>query len=819
MPKVSLPTLGARGGDGQELEAGEAKRRGSWEGLAVGLEATAPKGGATAKAPRFKLPSFGLARSREAGEAPGLEVSAKSTKPPGPPKAEAEQGQLHSQAPALPGRVPQVELPKLGSRGAEAGLAEGLESPGLWARLPVLDLALGGPEGGTAEAGSGGREGGWVMPQGPSLGVSAPRVELGVSLPAVGPVVSVPQGALGAESRIRLPRVELPTFGRGQERGLEAEAQLLGSHRLSFGREEGREAAGGGEGGSLLGAKVRVPAVDLSLPGARLSEVELPLTEREGPEGRFKMPSVGLPKFSTPRVKGPEVALDVGLEVGKGKASGPALPLPKWGGSGSDGEGEAERDLPRLPQLELKAPRPKGGPEGPGLEAKSRAASGLAGSGKAEAEAAVGAEDGRFRLKIPSLSIVKAGPELGTDTQPLCPEAQGGDFSFRVPQLALPGVGFSVEHGGKGEAKGTPAGGAGLEADVGGLEAVLKGPRLQALSSGGGDLEGPRAAFRVPGVELSAPGLRAQAAYDVAGTQLQLEGAGKGGAPGSDGPGGKVGAADVERRPRVRLPKFGLSLPRAGLEASDGALGPEVGGRGKRAAFVLTGPKGRGAEASPGLLEGDEEREGKGVMAKLRRRPAFGLSRSKTKVEAEVNGELEEGAPSRLKVPKLGFSKAEGAAQHNGEGAEEASAALQNGAQDGKATALGKIRLPQVELSSPAKGAETDPELNLNLAPKLRAAKLGFSGLRKRNGEAAPGETGKAAAPGEKAPRFRFPRLALGPKPHGTLESPSGHGDGKAGEAEGLAIRLPSVGFSEEPGSEEQVPAVGGGRGEATAAV
>lgn len=820
VPKVSLPRLGARGGDGQEMEAGEAKLRGSWEGLAVGLGATAPKGETTAKVPKFKLPSFGLSRSRE------VEVGAKSKKPLSkklvPSKAEAEKGQLHIQAPALPGKVPQVELPKLGSRGAEAGLSEGTESHGLLVKVPVLDLAVPGaradgelatswPVVCTAEAASGGLEGEWTVLRGPSLGVSAPRVELDISLPTAGPEVSVPQGAVSADSKIRLPKVELPTFGKGQEGGLEAEVQLLGGRRLSFGQEGAREADGDADG-SLLGAKIRVPKVDLSLPKARLSEVELPLTEGEGPEGRFKMPTVGLPKFSTPRVKGPEVELGVGLEVGKSKA--------KLEGSGSCGEGE--RDLPRLPQLELKAPKLKVAPEALGLEAQSRGLSGLAGSGKSGAEAAMGAEDGRFRLKVPSLSLVKASPELGTDTQPLCPDAEGADFSFRMPPLALPDVGFSVERGSKGEAGAL----AGLEEDAAGagIEAMPKGPRLKGLSLGGsgpkGDADTPASSqgVRVPGVELSAPSLKAQAMYDVAGTQLQLEGAGKRGAPGRDGqgsPGGKVGPAEVERKHRVKLPKFGLSLPRAGLEGSDGALGQEAEGRGKRAALVLAWPKGRGAEASSGLLEGDEDRDSRGVMAKLKLRSPFGLSLSKPRMGGEVNGELEEGSPSKLKVPKLGFSKAEGA--------EEASATLQNGAQDGKATPLGKIRLPQVELSSLAKGSEVDPELSLNLVReeahsrtgpfsplKLRAPKLSFSGLKKQNGEA-----GEAAAPGEKPSRRRFPKLALSPKPHGTPESPSGRGAGAGGEAGGLAIKLPSVGFSEEPGSEGRVLAVG----EATAAV
>ncbi|XP_066494810.1 periaxin isoform X2 [Tiliqua scincoides] len=895
VPKVSLPKFGGKGREGdQELQAGEAHLRGSKEGLAVELGVTAPKKEAMAKVPKFKMPSFGIAR-RDAGEVPGVEVSAKSKKPQGPlgklmpPKAEAgkEKGGLHIQTPELSGRVPQVELPKFSSssRRAEAGLAVGgTEGPGLQVNVPLLDLAMPGaraegelalerPGVGVSEAGIRGYEGELRMPRVPALGVSAPQVELDISLPVIGPEITVPQGAIGADAKIRLPKVELPMFGKGEEEGLEAEVQLLGGRQLSLGREGTKEAEGGAEG-SLLGAKIRVPKVDLSLPKTRLSDVELPLTQGEavveGPEGKFKMPSVGLPKFSAPRVKGPELELD----VSKGKVSSPAIRLPKLGGSSSDGEGEAERDLPRLPQLELKAPKLRGSPEGLGTEAgvreaKSKGPSGLVGFGKAEAEATTGAEDSKFKLKIPSLSLSKAGPESGMDTQPLCPSTEGPDFAFKMPQLALPDVGFSVEQAGKKDAKGGAgalAGMANLEVDLSGIESVLKVPKINVPTlgglgpkgdtgttapspgrrgSGGAELEGPRGAFRVPGVELSAPSLTVQAEYDVEGAQLQhgssceLEGAGK------RSPGGKAGATDEGRKYRVKLPKFGLALPRAGLEAGEGALGQEAEAKGKRPVFVLTRSKGRGTEGSSGLLE--EDGDGKGVMAKLKLRPSFGLSLSKPKMGAEVNGELEEGGPSRLKVPKLGFSKAEGDSQPNGEGAEAASA-LQNGAQDTK-TKLGKIRLPQVELSSPAIGSEMDPELNLNLvraeeakeeapsrtgpfsplkAPKFRAPKISFSGLKKRNGEAAPAETGDTAALGEKASRFRFPKLMLSPKPHhGTLEITSEGGEGMGGDTEGLKLKLPSVGFSEEPGLEKQVLAVGGGpiravgtgEGEATATV
>ncbi|XP_053124713.1 periaxin isoform X2 [Hemicordylus capensis] len=868
VPQVSLPKCGDQGGEGGE----EAK----------------PKGGA-----KFKMPLFGMGR-REAAEGPGADVGGKSKlapgspkeKAPGPPSArmpklkpsspkpEAEAGRLHIQA-----KIPQVELPKIGLKEepAEEGLAVGSGSPSLRAKVPELEiavpgaraegeLALGLPVVDVSEVDLGGYEG----------ELKIPRVELDIGLPTASAEASRPHATISTDAKVKVPKVELPTFGRGDEEG--AEVQLVEGGRLSRGRE--REVAEG----SLLDTKIRVPRVDISLPKARLLDAERPLTEgeaaTEGTEEKFKMPSVGLPKFSAPKMRAPELEFDMSLEGGKlpkAKVSGPAIKLPKFGGSGSDGEGEPEMDLPKVPQLELKAPQLRGSSETPGSETGAKEGKlkmpsvpiSLALS-KAGAEGATGTEEGRFKLKIPSVSISRAGAESSTDTQPLVPSAVGPDFSFKMPQIALPDVGFSVDQEGKREKL---SGGADLDVG-GGLEARLKMPKVKMPSlgvsgpkgdteaaapppgrrgSGGEDSEGKGAgaAFQVPGLELAAPSLQGHAKYEVEGAQLRpsgsqvLEVAGKRGRAGSDGqksPAGKGGPSDADagKKYRVKIPKFGLALPKAGAEAGEGGSGQAAEAKGRRPMiFLQRWPKGKGAEGSSGLLEGgEEEADSKGVMAKLKLRPGFGLALSKPKAGAQVNGELEEAGASKLKMPKLGFSKAEG-----GERAEEEQeASVPNGAQDSKSE-LGKIRLPQLELSSSSKLAQADPHAGppgtfpALKAARFKAPKITFSGPKKRNGEAAPGavvssaartemaslETGDAAAKGEKSsPRFRFPKLVLSPKAQGLLEITSGS---EEAEEEGLKLKLPKVGFSGELSSEEQGLAAAGGRpvsraeGEAAAAV
>ncbi|XP_033014546.1 periaxin isoform X2 [Lacerta agilis] len=875
VPKFSLPKFRGKGKEGDlAFESQEGKLRGSREALAGDLGTKAPE--KEAKASKFKMPSFGLMRRDTAGmeaetkKAPG----SPKEKPKGghfakmprlklsSPKVEADRGKLaHLQAPPeLEVKVPQVELPRIGARD-EVGLAVGAESPTLKVKVPSLEISMPSSRGegekpavDVSEADLRGYEGELKIPRVSSVGISTPKLELEVSLPTAG----VEEPTLPAEVKIKLPQVELPRFGRAEEGG--AEVQLLGGRRLSFGEE-------GGEGAldtSLLGTKIRLPRVDLSLPKGRLSDTELPLTAEggevvpEGSEAKFRMPSVGLPKFSTPRVKAPEVELEVGSEAGKGlraKAGGPVIRLAKFGGSTSDREVEAEADLPRVPQLELKAPKLRGSAEALSPEAKEAARIKMPsvpigfGLAKGEAEARGSSEEGKFKIKLPSLGLSKAG----ADTQPLCPPPEGPDFSFKMPQIALPDVGFSVDQEGKSEAAQWEAGKLpDLDVEVGGFEARLKAPQIKVPAvellghqgdgapppgrqgSGGDEAEGKRAAFHVPGVELSAPSLKAHAEYQVEGAQLrhgssqELRG----------GQGGEAPEAEVGKRYKVKIPKFGLSLPKGGAEGGEGPPGHEGGAKVKRPTFGLGRAKGRGAE---GLLEGEgEEADGsKGVMAKLKLKPpTFGLSLSpKAKGgSAEVNGELEDGSPLKMKVPKLGFSKGEGGPQVNGE---QAGASLHNGAK------LGKIRLPQVELSSPPKMAGADLELNLELvraeeakdeapgagrgalaalkAAKFKSPKISFSGFRKRTGEGAAGavvssaarvemsslEVAEMGAKGERSPKSRFPKVALSPKAQGGLEGGSELSEG------GLRIKLPSVGFSGEHEGQVLEGRAVGARGEA----
>ncbi|KAK9394199.1 periaxin [Crotalus adamanteus] len=787
-PKLSLLSFGGKGKEEEwgALESGEVKLQGSKEGLTGQLDPRMLEKDSKATS-KFRVVSLGLVRR---------EVEAKAKKVPGRPKekpkgpfgkmsqlklpsltAQGERQKFHLSAPELDGKVlPQIELPKLAPR-AKAGLIPEPESPGFKVQVPSVEIAVPTskaegaatvekPAGDAAKAEIQQQEGELKMPRAPSIQVSAPTLELGIGLSIAGEE-GILQVAPDVGAKIKLPKVELAKLGKGEEGRTEAAMQLLG--------KDGEKDLEGVAEASALGTKVRLPKVDISFPKAWLPEVELPPAKvdlgPEGPEAKFKMPSMGLPKLSAPKVKAPELELDVGLDGGgmtpKVTVGTPSVKWPKFGASGSVGEGQGKEDLPWVPQVELKPPKIRGSTDALASETgvkegRLKVPTLPLGLGKLETQTGTGTEESRFRLKLPSLGVSKPEAELSLDTEPLCPPAEEAAPAFRMPQIALPDVSFSGDQERGEEAK--VAGATNLE---GGLE-MLKMPKIAITAcgvvgteegteratspsqrgAGGGEPEGKKLVFKVPGLEISAPSLKTHAEYEVGAPHTQqrgsldLEGAGREGWKQTDC------HSDAGKRLRVRIPKFGLFLPTGATELNGGA----------------------------------------------------------------------EAASSKAKVPKLGFSKAQGAAQLQGEKAE--------GLLQGGVSKLGKIPLPQVELLSPSKGTESDPELSLKLvkaeeakeeghsgvaipaalkAAKFKPLRITLPGFKKCNGESAPDAVTaprpqtETTVKGEPSSKFSFPKLALSSRPQEVLEISKHQQDKGRGNFRLLAV---AVSAESGPGGE-----------------
>ncbi|ELR60089.1 Periaxin [Bos mutus] len=421
-PKFGLPKFGVRGRDTEagELVPGAAELEGKsrgWDGKV--------------KMPKLKMPSFGLARGKEA-DISGGQVS------PGE-KPESTAVQL---------KIPEVELVTLGAQ--EEGRVEE-EAAGSRGRLAGLQVSP------AKQVGTGAQDGGLRMP----LGISLPQVELtgfreatpgqqaeSSAPPAEGTAgyrVHVPQvtlalpGAQAAggellvgEGVFKMPSVTVPQLeldvglsrevqdgeAATSEGGLKLKVPTLGA-RAGAGAEGPSDQSAGAERTFHLS----LPDVELSPPAVG-THAEYQVAEGEGDAGH-KL-KVRLPRFGLARAK-------EGAEEGE-KAKSPKLKLPRVGfsqseavsGEGSpspeeeDVEGGGEGASGRRGRVRVRLPRV-------GLAAPSKASRGQ--EGEAAPKSPSGEKSPKFRFPRVSLSPKTRGGSRDQD--------EGG---FRV---RLPSVGFS----------------------------------------------------------------------------------------------------------------------------------------------------------------------------------------------------------------------------------------------------------------------------------------------------------------------------------------------------------------------------------------
>ncbi|XP_051845142.1 periaxin isoform X1 [Antechinus flavipes] len=779
-PSVTLPSV--------ELELPGAGLQGS-----LRVEAAPPKGAA----PAPKLPaelsgvSLGAAEVGEAGfKMPSLVLPAVEIAAPKLPEGEAE-GKLEVAEPKL--KSPKFSLPKFGLSASKVGRGEGDGEGGVrGAKLKTSKFGISFPKvrtGVEAEP----RESG-EAPLLSALGVTVPQLSLDVQLPTG--KVEVP-GEL-PDVKLKGPKFALPKFGA---KGKDAEAGEMVP-------EEG-EAESKGRGWE---AKVKMPKFKMPSFGlARGREVED--GDQGGPEERLhvghaalKIPQVELPTLVT-QGEGGEVEMaggEVKLPVFRISVPGPAR------GAEQVGTGVSEKDVRShkgevavstlgiaVPQVELTG---FGGVVGEGAGAEVRASQRQQEGGAAVAEGGVGS--GGFRVQLPQVDLSLPGAQLEGG------EMLVGEGVFKMPDVAVPQLELDVGLGHKTEGtKDGPVAGEGWAAAEGAGEGRfrLKMPTFKTSGEGDGQPVGPSGAapdhpfhlslpdvgFTVepgaaqadtppeggklrswmPEVELSPPPMGSHAEYQVAGDGLE----------------GEAG-----RRPKIKLPRFGLLLGREEGEDGEKAKGKKPA---KRA-----GKDGEGAaKVSPGagksglLLSWGGSGEGGGEAGGRVRSP-------------------------KLRLPKVGFAKGD-APSSNGSGS-PGQEALHNGASTGR---LARVCLPQVELASPYKGPEQDPEFSrspvgVDIGPfaALRPARFRspFSSRSKEEGEPG-GPEGSQRSPGDKSPKFHFPKVSLSPKAQGVAKGAPGE------EEEGtFRVRLPKVGFSEtETGGEPTPPGAAKVEGAPTAAV
>ncbi|XP_047568029.1 periaxin isoform X1 [Lutra lutra] len=428
-PRFVLPKFGVRGRDAEagELAPGVAELEGKgwgWDGKV--------------KMPKLKMPSFGLARGKEA-EIQGGRVS------PGE-KPESVAGQL---------KIPEVELVTLGAQ--EEGRAEGV--------VAVSGLRLSGPQVSmTRPAGTEGKEGALRMP----LGISLPQVELsgfgeaglgtttGPQVKGAAPSVEgaagyrvqVPQVTLSlpgaqvaggellvGEGVFKMPAVSVPQveldvgLGRDAQLGEAATGEgglSLKMPTLGARAEAGEEGSGDQSPGAERTFHLSLPDVEISPPTVG-SHAEYQVAEGDGEAGH-KL-KVRLPRFGLVRAK-------EGVEEGE-KTKSPKLRLPRVGfsqseavpgesspspeeeeeeGGGEGASGRRGRVRVRLPRVGLAtsskasrgqegeaAPKSPGGEKSPKFRFPRVSLSPKARSGSGDQE------EGGFRVRLPSVGFSETG--------------------------------------------------------------------------------------------------------------------------------------------------------------------------------------------------------------------------------------------------------------------------------------------------------------------------------------------------------------------------------------------------------------------------
>ncbi|KAM4695714.1 periaxin [Rhinophrynus dorsalis] len=607
MPAIKMPSFGI---SRKEADAAEAKLEVSPPDIKIKKSKVVVKETkieteeSEGKTSFIKMPTFKMSPPKV--KAPEIDLTVKGS------KEELNLPDVHVKVPsvALPSigiksdKAADVTLPKAeakvsgGLEGRDVHLSEKMKLPSLEISAPeevsalqisvpcvkpVVCPSLPKAEVDVSDADIKGYGGDLKIPKLPSVDVSAPSLELGISLPKANLdkclTHEVDVTLEKSETKLKMPKVELPKFGE-TEREVDAKLDTEGSkHKISESELK------------LKGPKIKMPHFDISLPKVRPDEDDIPFIEGElkmhgssletsSTEGTFSLPSVELPKMSTPKIRAPELELNIGLskdelkdeefsKTHKAETSGPdvGLPdlkfkmpkmkLPKFGGSSSDVEEETTK-LDKSSKMEeggdfggmgfnIKMPKVQvGSLKGHGIEDVSMRVEGDHKTTLKSDMKASEMEDSeysrRFKIKMPSFGISKES------TEPLQPKGEGADLKIKMPKISIPDVGFS---GSEGETLVASLEGDRAKVDIGG-DAKIKGPKSSSIEDLELDLglkmpkikmpsigmpgrkadddmdvslevdsEGKKSLFKMPDVEISTPKMKVHAEYDVDGATLE----------------------------------------------------------------------------------------------------------------------------------------------------------------------------------------------------------------------------------------------------------------------------------------------------------
>uniref|UniRef100_A0A8B9TPL7 PDZ domain-containing protein n=1 Tax=Anas platyrhynchos TaxID=8839 RepID=A0A8B9TPL7_ANAPL len=710
-PDIKLPSVeGSLDLQAPEVDVKVPSAEGSLDGAE--LEATGLKG--KFKMPKFDKPKFGVSAPK--AEGPEGEVSL--------PTAEVD---LPSGTVTVAGEGPALGL-KADVAGAKTeGAGWKLEKPSL--KMPKADIKA------------------------PKVDISLPSVD--VTLPKASVELQAPEAALALEGEAKAPEKEATKAKDGK-------FKMPKFGMPSFGWSSSREAKGTVAADvdvSLKEPQVTAPSgaadVEVTLPGAEIQAPGVEVTIEtaaggDGEKGRFKMPSVKLPKVKAPHV---QVSLPKGeISVPKAQAE---LPEGELTLQGPDAEGSLDVAAGKvegsgmkihMPKVKVpsvafskptvKAPKVEADVSLPKVEASLPEAEVKAGA----VDISISAPDiklpsveGSLDLQAPEVDVKVPSAEGSLDGAEL--EAMGLKGKFKMPKFDKPKFGVSAPkaEGPEGEVSlptaevdllsstVTVAGegpALGLKADVAGAKTEGAGWKLEkpSLKMPKADIKAPKVDISLPSVDVTLP--KASVELQAPKAALALEGEAK--APEKEATKAKDGKFKM---PKFGMPSFGWSSSREakGTVAADVDVSlkePQVTAPSGAADVEVTLPgaeiQAPGVEVTIETAAGGDGEKGRFKMPDVKM-PSVKLPKVKA---PHVQVSLPKG---EISVPKAQAELPEGELTLQGpdaEGSLDVAAGKVEGS--GMKIHMPKVKVPSVAFSKPTvKAPKVEADVSL---PKVEAS-------------------------------------------------------------------------------------------------
>ncbi|XP_034147856.1 neuroblast differentiation-associated protein AHNAK [Esox lucius] len=628
-PKMKMPTFGIFKKDadisiaGPDMEIKTKKEEIDIPKPEIGIENHEEKGKYRLKFPKFKkaspkatLPEGELVASLDSGmegkagfHAPGVTIKKFSMPGSGEPDAK------------LKVKIPSVELYLPAAKTSEQEVL-----------LPKAEVDV-------SEADIRGYEGSLKIPKMPTIDISAPKIDLDVTLPKVKHETKIAEGG----GTFKMPNIQMPDIDL--------------SHPKSKGKSDIHVSEIEGVGGKFKMSGMKMPKVEISLPKGKHGAMDVDKGEH------FKMPHMKMPNIDiSPIVKvgeieGPEKEIHGGAE----KVTMPHEEIPNIDLSLPKGKGgEIERPdieieggggrfkIPhmKMPNIEISLPKGKSGKtDGPVIENKAE-------SGQSqdinlpETEIGGGAKFKMPHMKMPNIDISLPKGKVGEIEGPDI-EIEGGGGKFKMPHMKMPNVDLSLPIGKSGEISAPEMEIKGEKykmphmkmpnVDISlpkGKSGEIEKPEME-IEAGGGKFKMPH--MKMPDVEISLPKGKTP---DISLTETEMEG----------------GEAKF-KMPHMKMPNIDISLPKGKVGEIEGPDIEIEGGGGKfkmphmkMPNVDLSLPKGKSGEINV------PEMEIKGEKYKMphMKMPNVDISLPKGKSGEIENPEMEiEAVGGKFKMPHM----------------------------------------------------------------------------------------------------------------------------------------------------------------------